>query len=95
MGFLMLLHMIGLGDAGGFAASSASNLINLSYSRAAEGAADATAIDMPTKAGLREDGLSRFFARMEGRTGATEAPASKPVGRRRHGPGMGRHASVQ
>ncbi len=78
MGFSMLRHMVGLGDAGGVVASGASNLLNLSYSRAAEAAADATAIDLLTKAGLRADGLSRFFARMERRAGASEA---KPVDR--------------
>jgi predicted Zn-dependent protease len=51
------------------------------YSGQKTEAADATAIDMLTKAGLREDALSRFFARTEGRTGATDAPASKPAGR--------------
>jgi Zn-dependent protease with chaperone function len=81
MGFAMLLHMVGLGDAGGVVASGASNLLDLSHSRAAEAAADATAIDLLTKAGLRADGLSRFFARMEQRSGASETSGAKPKDR--------------
>lgn len=75
MGLSFLLRMIGLGDAGGTAAAGASNLMNLAYSRAAEAAADATAIDLLTKAGLRADGLSRFFAMMESRAGTAGADA--------------------
>jgi Zn-dependent protease with chaperone function len=81
MGFAMLLQMVGLGDAGGIVASGASNLLDLSYSRAAEAAADATAIDLLTKAGLRADGLSRFFARMEQHTGVSETSGTKPADR--------------
>jgi beta-barrel assembly-enhancing protease len=65
MGLSILLNMIGFGNAGGSAAAGASNLMNLAYSRAAEAAADASAIDFLTKAGLRADGLSRFFTLME------------------------------
>ena len=65
MGFSLLLHAIGLGDAGGTAAAGATNLMSLAYSRAAETAADDTAVTLLAKAGLRADGLSRFFARME------------------------------
>lgn len=64
MGLTLLLHLIGFGDAGSSAAASAGNLVNLAYTRTAEAAADDTAIDLLTKAGLRADGLSRFFARM-------------------------------
>lgn len=66
MEFSLLLSAVGLGDAGGVAAG-AGNLMNLAFSRAAEAAADASAIDFLTKAGLRADGLSRFFALMEQR----------------------------
>ena len=78
MGLSILLHMIGFGDAGGTAAAGASNLMNLAYTRAAEAAADDTAIDLLTRAGLRADGLSRFFALMERRTGTPDGDAEKP-----------------
>jgi Zn-dependent protease with chaperone function len=61
MGLTILLNSIGLGDPSGSAAGGASSLMDLAYSRAAEAAADASAIDFLTKAGLRADGLSRFF----------------------------------
>jgi Zn-dependent protease with chaperone function len=80
LGLSLLLHMMGLGDTGGTAAAGASNLMNLAYTRAAEAAADATAIDLLTKAGLRADGLSRFFALMEKREGAAGGDAGKGAG---------------
>jgi predicted Zn-dependent protease len=72
MGVTMLLNTIGLGDPG-TAAAGASNLLGLAYTRRAEAAADAFAIDVQTKAGLRADGLSRFFTLMEQRETATGA----------------------
>jgi Zn-dependent protease with chaperone function len=72
MGLSILLHLTGFGDADGSATAGASNLMNLAYTRAAEAAADDTAIDLLTKAGLRADGLSRFFARMEQRADAPD-----------------------
>jgi beta-barrel assembly-enhancing protease len=65
VGLSILLNMVGLGDVSGGAAAGASNLMNLAYSRAAEAAADASAIGFLNKAGLRADGLSRFFSLME------------------------------
>lgn len=82
MGLSILLHMIGFGDAGGTAAAGASNLTNLAYTRAAEAAADDTAIDLLTQAGLRADGLSRFFARMEQHEGAPDSDPAKQSGRK-------------
>jgi len=70
VGLSILLNMVGFGDGGGSAAGGAANLMSLAYSRAAEAAADDTAIDLLTKAGLRADGLSRFFALMEEKHGA-------------------------
>lgn len=48
-------------DAGGIAQT----LLGLSYGRAAETAADAYAVAALRRAGLRADGLGRFFARIE------------------------------
>lgn len=94
MGLSLLLSSIGLGDAGGAAMAGASHLTALAYGRAAEAAADDTAIELLTAAGLRADGLSRFFAHLEtsrGRSGsggkdgleknppdATAPPESRP-----------------
>ena len=50
-------------SSGGFAR----NLLDLSYSRAAESAADAFSVTTLHDAGLRSDGLGRFFGHMEGR----------------------------
>jgi Zn-dependent protease with chaperone function len=77
VGLSILLHMIGFGDAGDTAAAGASNLMNLAYTRTAEAAADDTAIDLLTKADLRADGLSRFFARMEQREGMPDSGPGK------------------
>ncbi len=73
LGFSMLLHMAGFGETGGTAAMTASSLMNLAYTRSAEAAADATAIDLLTKAGLHADGLSRFFALTEQRAASSGA----------------------
>ncbi len=75
MGFSVLLHLLGLGDTGGTAAAGASNLMSLAYSRAAEAAADETAISLLTTSGLRADGLSRFFAGLEHAGGGHAGPA--------------------
>jgi len=80
MGLSALLQMIGLGDASGLVAGGASNLTNLAYTRAAEAAADDTAIDLLTKAGLRADGLSRFFEQMEQRAGVHDDEADQKTG---------------
>jgi Zn-dependent protease with chaperone function len=68
-GVSMLMSLIGFGD-GGTAASSLTNLMSLAYGRSAEAAADATALDLLSTAGLRADGLSRFFSVMEAKGGA-------------------------
>ncbi len=65
MGLSALLHMIGLGDAGSTVADGASGMLNLAYGRAAETAADDTAMVLLSTAGLRADGLARFFKHME------------------------------
>lgn len=65
MGFQLVLASLGLGDMGGAAIGGASQLTARAYGRAAEAAADETAIEVLTAAGLRADGLSRFFAAME------------------------------
>jgi Zn-dependent protease with chaperone function len=77
MGLTILLNSIGLGDPGSGAAAAVSSLTNLAYSRAAEAAADAAAIEFLTKAGLRADGLSRFFVLMEKREAAAGDEAGK------------------
>jgi len=82
MGFSILMYMIGIGEFGGSAASAAANLMSLAYSRAAEVAADDAAIELLTKAGLRADGLSRFFARMEQREAAADKEDGGPSGAR-------------
>jgi beta-barrel assembly-enhancing protease len=70
----LLLRQLGLGvaaatfgwnDALGGAAGLAQGFLALSYSRRAEAAADAAAQQYLTRAGLRADGLGRFFARLE------------------------------
>ena len=87
MGLSVLLHMSGFGDAGGMAAASVADLMKLAYTRSAEAAADETAIDLLTKAGLRADGLSRFFALSERRAGNVESDTGPAPGHR-HGTSM-------
>lgn len=65
LGLSILLRALGLGDAAGALAEGAGNLLTLAYGRAAETAADDHAISVLTAAGLRADGLSRFFGHME------------------------------
>jgi len=76
MDLTILLDSIGLGGPGSGAAAGVSGLMNLAYSRAA----DSAAIEFLTKAGLRADGLSRFFALMEQREGAAGDDAGKEHG---------------
>ncbi len=83
-GLSMLLHMIGFGDTGGSAAGGASGLLSLAYGRAAETAADDTAIRLLSGSGLRADGLSRFFTRMED----TGTPHGHAVPTEADAPGM-------
>jgi Zn-dependent protease with chaperone function len=56
---------VGWNDALANAGGIAQNLMTLSYSRRAEAAADAAGEEFLTRAGLRADGLGRFFARLE------------------------------
>jgi predicted Zn-dependent protease len=71
---VMLLRELGIGfvaaslgwnDALGGAGGIARDLVTLSYSRDAEAAADASGEMFLARAGLRADGLGRFFARLE------------------------------
>ena len=84
LGVSVLLHAIGLGETS-TAAEGAASLLTLAHGRAAETAADDAALAMLTAAGLRADGLSRFFAHMEQgprrngpETPGTEAEAGGP-----------------
>jgi predicted Zn-dependent protease len=54
-------------------------LIHRSYGRAAEAAADTTAIDLLRRAGLRADGLSRFLAQFEAQEGKGVPPGSRTI----------------
>lgn len=67
------LNMIArsLGWGGGLATT----MTALSYGRVAEGRADASAIDTLHAAGLRADGLGRFFVYLQRRTGGDATPA--------------------
>jgi predicted Zn-dependent protease len=78
IGFVMAL--LGWNDALGGVGEIAQNLATLSYSRRAEAAADAAAEAFLTRAGLRADGLGRFFARLEAIEGHGSIPllASHP-----------------
>lgn len=59
-GFTVMLRGLLGGDLAG---SLGATLIDLSYTREDEAAADAAAVDILRRAGLRADGLARFFAR--------------------------------
>jgi Zn-dependent protease with chaperone function len=65
MGLGIVAAAVGWNDTLGSAAGMAQTFVALSYSRSAEAAADAAAQQFLTRAGLRADGLERFFARME------------------------------
>ncbi len=58
----------------GWGSSVASQMTALSYGRRAEAKADASAIVTLRRAGLRADGLRRFFQRLEGGAGDTPLP---------------------
>lgn len=70
IGIGVLATSIGLGDSGSVGAGLSRDLLTRSYGREAETAADAAGIDTLTKAGLRADGLARFFARLESHEGS-------------------------
>jgi predicted Zn-dependent protease len=59
----------------GWGGNVASTMAALSYGRRAEAAADASAVETLHKAGLRADGLGRFFAMLLKRTGEPGVPA--------------------
>jgi len=65
IGFSVLTTAVGLGDSSSVGVSLSRDLLARSYGRDAETAADAAAIATLTKAGLRADGLGRFFADLE------------------------------
>jgi Zn-dependent protease with chaperone function len=69
IGFSVLASAVGLGDSSSVGVSLSRDLLARSYGRDAETAADAAAIATLTKAGLRADGLGRFFARLDGHEG--------------------------
>ena len=69
IGFSVLANAIGLGDSSSLGAGLSRDLLARSYGREAETAADAAAIATLTAAGLRADGLGRFFAGLEGHDG--------------------------
>jgi predicted Zn-dependent protease len=59
----------------GWGGGVASTITALSYGRSAEAAADASAIDTLHAAGLRADGLSRFFTMLQAKLGDAGDPA--------------------
>ena len=63
-----------IASALGWGGDVASQMTRLSYSRQAEAAADASAVETLHRAGLRADGLARFFTILEARPGGS-APA--------------------
>ena len=69
IGLSVLATSIGLGDSNSIGAGLSRDLLTRSYGRDAETAADAAAIQTLTKAGLRADGLGRFFEGLEAPTG--------------------------
>jgi Zn-dependent protease with chaperone function len=94
LGLSALLSLIGFGDGGGAVVQGAGDLLTLAHGRAAEAAADATAIDLLTAAGLRADGLSRFFAQMDAHPGPDHA-ASLPSWLANHPPSDERRAKTE
>ena len=71
MGLNLVMTSLGLGGVDG--GQVAGVLLTLSYGRAAETAADAYALQSLRAAGLRADGLARFFTRIEGKGGSLPA----------------------
>lgn len=69
MGIGLLAAAMGWNDALGTAANFGGDFVTMAYSRQAEAAADAASQQFLTAAGLRADGLGRFFDRMEQREG--------------------------
>ena len=65
LGLSTVAAAFGWNDTLGSAAGLAQSLLTLSYSRRAEAAADAAGEQFLTAAGLRADGLGRFFARLQ------------------------------
>jgi predicted Zn-dependent protease len=74
-GFAVVLQGLLGGD---FAGGLGATLIDLSYTREDEAAADAAAVDILRRAGLRADGLARFFARRSAK--AKAVAEAKPDG---------------
>jgi predicted Zn-dependent protease len=65
MGIGLVVASLGWNDAFADSGGIAQQLLTLSYSRQAEAAADAAGEAFLTQAGLRADGLHRFFAQLE------------------------------
>ena len=66
-GLRLVATTLGFGNGIGNVAPLAGALLNLSYSRQMEDRADAAALTYLTQAGLKSDGLARFFAMLEKR----------------------------
>ncbi len=73
----LLSLLLGGGDIGGHLGALGSFLLQLSYSRQAEHAADAQAVRILKRAGSSPAGLARFFVRMEK---ITSGGAARPKG---------------
>jgi predicted Zn-dependent protease len=72
---LIVESLIGDGaDLLGLAADAGAMLIKNSYGREDEAAADAAALEILAAAGLRADGLARFFERLAALEGGTGRP---------------------
>lgn len=74
---LKLVLAAALGDFAALGAAAGDfglTLLNLAYSRDAERAADALAVELLGAAGIDSRGLGRFFARLEAETERPEAP---------------------
>ncbi len=73
-GLELLIESLTGSAGGGVAGGIGETLLGLSYSRDAEGEADRTGIRLLQGAGLRADGIGRFFERFD--AGSGEAPAA-------------------
>jgi predicted Zn-dependent protease len=72
-GLELLIEALTGSAGGGVAGGIGETLLGLSYSRDAEGEADRTGIELLLEAGLRADGIGRFFERFD------EGPGDMPA----------------
>jgi Zn-dependent protease with chaperone function len=72
-GLELLIEALTGSAGGGVAGGIGETLLGLSYSRDAEGEADRTGIQLLQDAGLRADGIGRFFERFDAGPGDTPA----------------------